>query len=57
MEEFEEVQEAMVNTNSVSMLDLMDLFDKAMSAKPGSDEQAKWKGEIVQFKNILAWLS
>ena len=53
MEEFEEVQEAMVNTNSVSMLDLMDLFDKAMSAKPGSDEQAKWKGQIRKLKKSM----
>ena len=48
-----EVDEATANMNSVQMLDLLRLFNKAMAEKPGSASQRKYQKEIDKVKRQL----
>ena len=48
-----EVDEATANMNSVQMLDLLRLFNKAMAEKPGSSSQRKYQKEIAKIKKQL----
>ena len=48
-----EVDEATANMNSVQMLDLLRLFNKAMAEKPGSSSQRKYQKEIDKVKKQL----